>query len=805
MSDTLSIEDFDAAFSDATNKNELSNAIEDARISVELLKRRALEEIEEITASVGSELSDYSQKKATHSSAVSRVNQSISPRENFDIVISVACFLTILASVSTIISSYNNDNLSFLGFENRYFYQINIYGKEIIIDTPIIFIFSSFIIFILVRLKVNSTRRVKEQMIDDLGVDTKKSDEEAAFRQLNAALRTRGMIPVIRKILNEFENQSYALNLGNIRSEGLSETYDADFELRSTSRDFLETRLKLMAGGCVGVAGPRGVGKTTLLRSLCNLDSSEFQGKNVLSVYTTAPVQYNGRDFLLHLFSKLCQRVCEREGFFEFEDAFLLNPTAGISPEHKARALMLLQVSLVIGIMFILYGVAILLLSASNLFSEVLGLVLFEPATDVYPRQEPNQLRLSLLGALSNASAVSSLLWGGALTVASLAGSRLVRGMRNNLELEPESRLARIALEHLKLIKFQQTYTSGWSGSLKLPIGITGGLRLGKTAKRETLSLPEITERYRNFLRSVAERYYVILAIDELDKIDKSESAEEFVNEVKSIFGIAGCTYLISISNDAMSQFERRGMPLRSAFDSALDDIVIIDHLNISEASLMMKRRIVGLPDTFLQLAYCFSGGLARDLIRMSRRIFEMREIIQSDRLSKLSLAIVLDDLKLKTTALEALVHEKGVHDGFDHVIANLRGLNISLANEGSAAKASRLLEQHIDTLSEQIKGLELEAAEPDQAAEPCLEAAGTSNGEATGAAAIGHSKELLAILLFYVVIVDLFALRGTIARLKKFEKCGLVERVARAKRGFSISLNASILELRELREAVRK
>ena len=39
------------------------------------------------------------------------------------------------------------------------------------------------------------------------------------------------------------------------------------------------------------------------------------------------------------------------------------------------------------------------------------------------------------------------------------------------------------------------------------------------------------------------------------------------------LFGIDHCFYLVSVSQDAMSSFERRGIPFRDTFDSALDDI----------------------------------------------------------------------------------------------------------------------------------------------------------------------------------------------------------------------------------------
>ena len=59
-----------------------------------------------------------------------------------------------------------------------------------------------------------------------------------------------------------------------------------------------------------------------------------------------------------------------------------------------------------------------------------------------------------------------------------------------------------------------------------------------------------------------------LIGIDELDKLTPDQ-ARTFLNGAKAFFGIPGASFVVSVSEDAMSDFERRRLPIRDAFDSA--------------------------------------------------------------------------------------------------------------------------------------------------------------------------------------------------------------------------------------------
>ena len=180
------------------------------------------------------------------------------------------------------------------------------------------------------------------------------------------------------------------------------------------------------------------------------------------------------------------------------------------------------------------------------------------------------------------------------------------------------------AIDWLESIKFQQSLTTGWSGTLKLPVGLEAGLSSAKSIARQQLTLPEIVQGYIDYLALVRNEYQIIIGIDELDKLESDEKAQRFLNDIKSVFGIDGCFYLLSVSENAMSTFEQRGIPFRDVFDSSFDGIVYIEYMDFQTAKTLIEQRVIGMPIPFIGFCYCFSGGLARDVIRVCRNIMEI-------------------------------------------------------------------------------------------------------------------------------------------------------------------------------------
>jgi hypothetical protein len=152
------------------------------------------------------------------------------------------------------------------------------------------------------------------------------------------------------------------------------------------------------------------------------------------------------------------------------------------------------------------------------------------------------------------------------------------------------------------------------------------------------MTFPEIIHEYKKFVKDFLKSTTstLIIGIDELDKLD-ADKVHIFLNDIKSLFGIENCFYLISVSEDAMSSFERRGIPFRDVFDSTFDTIIHIDYLALEEARNLIDKRVLGLPQSMFYFIYCFSSGLARDLIRSCRSLLEGVDINNAESFHEIS------------------------------------------------------------------------------------------------------------------------------------------------------------------------
>jgi hypothetical protein len=110
-----------------------------------------------------------------------------------------------------------------------------------------------------------------------------------------------------------------------------------------------------------------------------------------------------------------------------------------------------------------------------------------------------------------------------------------------------------------------------------------------------------------------------------MDKIEDPRDAQAFLNQIKGLFGDTQCLYLISISDDAMAAYERRGLPLRDAFDSSLSTVITLSYLSRQEARSLIGARLVRITQPASDLLYVLSGGLARELVRLIHRAVDIQ------------------------------------------------------------------------------------------------------------------------------------------------------------------------------------
>lgn len=459
-----------------------------------------------------------------------------------------------------------------------------------------------------------------------------KQEQDAAWRAYRAALLDSGILPFIREVMNDpdIQKEYYGVRFNVGDAPGLQGD-DVAFRIDTAGSKRLMDKINAMPnGGSFGIAGPRGSGKTSVLSAICDRRLSIKNGPKTKSrtsfrVLVSAPVEFTSREFLLHLFSEICQ-IYIRE---------FTNLTAGPEPapiERRVRGLVR-QRSGLLSVLFFLCSIVVLPFAVpvatwQQYWREYVVPRLAKAFGTQWGQTKNNAAKVSqFVGKLDLQTIVISLI------LFTISWVLLVMWLRR-LSAQAKARwenasrredLGWEAKEMLQRIKFQQSYSSGWSGTLKLPI-IEGGVNEAKSMAENQMSLPDIVASLRDFLSKIAKERRVIVAVDELDKVDSDVKAGQFLNDLKGIFGVPECFYLVSVSEEALSNFELRGLPFRDAFDSAFDEVAHFRYLSYGESRSLLERRVVGLPAAYLCLCHCMAGGLPRDLIRVARELIQVAD-----------------------------------------------------------------------------------------------------------------------------------------------------------------------------------
>lgn len=437
----------------------------------------------------------------------------------------------------------------------------------------------------------------------------------------------------------------------------------------------------------VGIAGSRGAGKTTIIDRAIRNEITEPERDPVLGILTTAPVRYDARDFVLHVHASACRAVLDElstvHRFRSSESERLWVSRFRLYQLRSAIADWLIAAVRVSGYAGSAVGIALLtwgwhgdhgeetLRRASTLVQESLA-----RPRDVSFSQLPQLLALVLIAA-----GLLIALW---ITLRRLVSPlcripyllliAVVNGLHRRSR-PAEAALKAVARQHLRRIRFLQTRTTGWSGKVA---GI-GGLELAPTRStanaEQPLTYPEVVDQLRDFLRLTGDVLItrtgtlsaLVIAIDELDKIADPEEAHRFLNDIKGIFGIPHCIYLVSVSEDALAAFERRGMPARDAFDSAFTSMLRVDPFTLPESQQWLAYRALGMPKPFVWLCHCLSGGLPRDLARVAIAVHDLSSIYQS--LSDFTRAIVATEIQVKSQAYIHAARQLADQDDCAHAL----------------------------------------------------------------------------------------------------------------------------------------
>lgn len=484
--------------------------------------------------------------------------------------------------------------------------------------------------------------RVKAEELDSLRRDLSSEFESLlsreAYKEINNAQRAADeptmSVPATDQLRETLTNEKPVV----------TETF------RRLEKMILERR-----EGSFGIAGPRGVGKSTMIEHFAAprvpQDGPAPSGRPRLGIVVSAPVTYDAREFVLHLFAEICRKVAGDRAV-EADRAAPATP----APPSRMRLMWLMAVAPVC----LIFAFGLLLAALKHRVSAggtlqadigacVLAVGVVTVALIAHRVHDPDSGRvLGLLVVFATTWSAGGLVaflfygaWGtswpfllGGVALLGV-GTALQRLRPQGLDpaptQAPEMPGVETALERLREIRIQQSTTSERSIMLKvsgaaLPLGVDAGGKNARTWQHRPKGYPELVGDLRTFLTTVQRHYELIIGIDELDKMAKAEKVEDFLNDIKAIFGVKGCFFLVSVSEDAAAGFERRGVPFRDVFDSSFDEVISVPHLDFRTAREVLFGLIIGWTQPFVALCYAMSGGLPRDLVRSTRELVEYRD-----------------------------------------------------------------------------------------------------------------------------------------------------------------------------------
>ncbi|ONI86622.1 hypothetical protein ALI22I_23560 [Saccharothrix sp. ALI-22-I] len=371
-------------------------------------------------------------------------------------------------------------------------------------------------------------------------------------KEWEQVLLTDGVLPFLRKRLNDELGPRFETVLDVEESPGLRISHDRAVHVQTRTGQELARIVAARGRGSLALSGPRGSGKTNLMRAFCAGRYREPGRAPDLTLMVSAPVVYEPQEFVLHLYAALCRRVIE---YARGRDPRKSPPPAKLMRQRRWLT-------------------------------------------------EFRERSVGMYGA---------------------TGHRPTR----------IADLAETAMSRLVAVRSLQTYTGEIAGKAgRSGVELSGRKSIAFATR--ALTYPEIVDEFSEFLREVAATLRaatedddelpgrVIVGIDELDRLGTGERARTFLNEIKAVFGAGGCFFLVSVSEDALYEFDLGSPGLRTVFDSAFDEVVRLENLDLRTACELLGHQIVGLPVQFAALVHVLSGGIPRDLVRYSIAMLDL-------------------------------------------------------------------------------------------------------------------------------------------------------------------------------------
>jgi KAP family P-loop domain len=383
-------------------------------------------------------------------------------------------------------------------------------------------------------------------------------------------------------------------------------------------------------GGCFGLYGPRGSGKSWLMQ----MAIAEIESEGGLGLWYPCPSDYDAFDFLSTLSDNLASSV-ERK-------------FSGIKTTR----------SVLNGIRNITGVVAALLL--------VLGLTL-------YGVHGITSIGKTTHGTSALTVVFPAWVW---ITAAAAAFLFIAFGAASIiLKVSAKLSLVREATSLRERIRFTESMKVGANLGLSAGKGITASLagsRERALSERQA-SIASLVFDFRNLAARIVSvlNKSLVICIDELDKIDDAEKVRSLLRNIKGIFEIRKAYFLVSVSEEAAASLHIGILHSggRNELNSSFYSTIALPPLDPAEADQLLQHRSLGHTARLGRALCLFAGGNRRELVRMAdacatysrRRHAPLDEYTIIDLLNEESLALLQEITHVLPEGIRAAPDEEDV------------------------------------------------------------------------------------------------------------------------------------------------
>lgn len=483
---------------------------------------------------------------------------------------------------------------------------------------------------------------------------------ESLRRSLRDQLRSLVVIPAVERAIS-FNFIAPTADIINITdAPSLSSLVESSGRIQTGSYRDVFMHLRRFGGAAIGLAGSRGAGKSELLRAFCEDPTvgKSIDAGGVIGIIIPVPVAYQAESFLRLLIRRLAEAVPDYDKHVESRTRMLPSTAVNALAALFAAACITAGLLLVFGF--------------PTVSRDVLGWLLFSLGclAALWLLMQVIKLWRSLLhgGRRSQLNRLSPL---------SIGKPDLAQeGARINKQLR--ERIAVTAASFAQRVRYLETRSVNWEGSASWQnIGLKrkSGVSLGQVPMTE----PDLVLELSRLIRELhLGGYEIRIGIDELDKLVEGDDAERFLTDIKVLFSIQYCSFILTISENASSQFARRGMPIRDVFDSSLDAVVMVQPLTFREAKRLIRARLSWgdsekISDSQALLCYSLAGGLPRDFLRFCRQLGEFNSKMGGNTtLDKVLMALLGSEVRVRLDGILAALQSRDEGSDASAFIAEL-------------------------------------------------------------------------------------------------------------------------------------